>query len=357
MEDGKSNVFGSQAVSEEELVGQDLKSSLENDGKLTYDEAAKRVLTNKTIVANILKAVATEFKDIPIEQIRELLGKMGRGVTDAKIKCNPVEDVRTGMLTIKFDVNAYLVDPDLHINFEFNIEPQNKTRPGYSIYKRGVYYCSRMIARQLGPGDKDQYDKLHKCYSIWVCFHSDRVGKRNDILSYSFARDTDALISENIPEVFKADKDTDLAKLVYIFVPKVAEDIQTGVQKLLFGIFRNEPKMMQPYLTKTEYKAIIEEVITMGELETAMREESFEEGREEGRKEGRKEGREEGKIEGAVRMGITTVERLLKRSKSASSEEALEEALECAGITKKMWNRYKTLGSIDALLADIKSNG
>ncbi len=75
----------------------------------------------------------------------------------------------------------------------------------------------------------------------------------------------------------------------------------------------------------------------MGELEAAMR------------KAIKKDYLAEGIEIGELKNGIATVERMLKKS------ESLAKALEYADISEDLWNKYKALGSIDALIADIKS--
>lgn len=73
---------------------------------------------------------------------------------------------------IYFDVyfDAYVDKENERINLIFDTEIQNDFYPGYPIARRAGYYAARAITDQRGTVFKDQeYDKIRKVYSIWIC--------------------------------------------------------------------------------------------------------------------------------------------------------------------------------------------
>lgn len=55
-----------------------------------------------------------------------------------------------------------------------DIEAQNHFNPGYSMLKRGSFYCGRMISAQKETVFRNSdYNKLQKVYSIWLCIAPD----------------------------------------------------------------------------------------------------------------------------------------------------------------------------------------
>lgn len=50
----------------------------------------------------------------------------------------------------------------------FDLEMQREKSPGYPLVKRGIYYCSRMISRQLTNLTDADYGVLRPVYSVWI---------------------------------------------------------------------------------------------------------------------------------------------------------------------------------------------
>lgn len=313
----------------------DLNDVMHRPENITYDGLAKQVLSNKVVVAYILQELTEEFSSYSIEEIKAMLES---GVTAEKIKCSDIEDTHTGMLPIRFDVNTKIALSPL-IAVEVDIEPQRKLSPGYNIYKRGIYYICRMISRQLDAGDRIAYDKLHKCYSIWICFQED-MNSHISITKHRFTC-TDFLDESQPSERFSRrsiEQSTDLMELIYVYVPKKVTPKSTDLQRMLYAIFRKRIELIQPALTAEEYQAISKEVLSMGELEREIREEGRIEGREEGRIEGREEGRIEGRIEGREKGREEGREEGRERGREEGREEErarLIEKLRAKGMSEK----------------------
>lgn len=171
------------------------------DVNVQYDMQVKRVLSEKVILAWIIKNVTTEFEKMPINTIEECIEDNPR---ISIVKVNPGEtsqkesSVRkiTGISTednipeegsIYYDIRffAYVPESKMHIKLIVNLEAQKDFYPGYEIVTRGIFYGGRMISAQLDTEfEIPNYDGLKKVYSIWICMNAPKyIG--NAISSYS----------------------------------------------------------------------------------------------------------------------------------------------------------------------------
>ena len=167
-----------------------------------YDAAAKKLLSNKRVLANILKYFTKEFKDCTIKEIISCLtsdakvsrvskgskkseGPEGLGESegseeqvDDKIRLrldnagseSVSEKEGTRSFDVKFKVKLPNSDEDVEVII--NIEAQSKYNTGYRIEKRGTYYLSRLISSQYGVEFLgSDFNKLKKVYTIWICLN------------------------------------------------------------------------------------------------------------------------------------------------------------------------------------------
>jgi hypothetical protein len=87
-----------------------------------------------------------------------------------------------------FDIKFRVKVPNSNEEAELiiNIEAQGDSNPGYTLEKRGIYYLSRLISSQYNVDFvNSDFDKLKKCYSIWICNKSSKE-YQNTIAEYSF---------------------------------------------------------------------------------------------------------------------------------------------------------------------------
>ena len=162
----------------------------------SYDQLCKKLLSNKQILAWILKSCVAEFAECSIQDIAEKYIEGGTGITAVSVcpdECGEfiegavTEDITMMEGTIAFDIHfkAFRPDSDTSVSLIFNIEAQKDFYPGYPLIKRGVYYGSRLISSQCGTiFSNSHYEKINKVYSIWVCTNPPRY-RRNTIVSYS----------------------------------------------------------------------------------------------------------------------------------------------------------------------------
>ena len=156
--------------------------------KKAYDEACKRVLSERGIMAHILKACTEEFKDCDLQDIaqRYILGEPSISriavepeAISPRIESEQTEDKSGTEGTVYYDIRFHAVAPidGKRIQLIINLGAQNDFNPGYPLLKRAVYYCGRMISSQYGTVFvKSHYEKIQKVYSIWICTMPTKMG-------------------------------------------------------------------------------------------------------------------------------------------------------------------------------------
>lgn len=185
-----------------------MKNELSRDlsnaaNKIQYDTQCKKVLSEKIILAWILKRVAKEFAQLNLDEIQDCIEGTpeissisvypGRTNTE-KIAGMPNEDKIEGEGAIYYDIRffAYAPKSNEKIRMIINIEAQKSFYPGYEIVTRGIFYGARMISAQLGREfSESEYDGMKKVYSIWICMNAPKyIGnaiseyciRKNDVL-------------------------------------------------------------------------------------------------------------------------------------------------------------------------------
>ena len=167
--------------------------------KAQYDEAAKRLLAQKSILALILKHTAEEFMEMTEDEIEACIeGKpeiASMSVEPGEILKTEITGISTestvpGEGKITYDIRFVVYKPGKQqkIKLIINIEAQKKWDPGYAIVTRGIFYCARMISEQKHREfEKSDYDRIKKVYSIWICMNGP-AGEECGIASYRFTK-------------------------------------------------------------------------------------------------------------------------------------------------------------------------
>ncbi len=158
-----------------------LSQSLEiADTKAKYDAEVKNILSNRIILAWILKNIVTEFTNEPINSIIELIEgepdiasvPVYPGKTNKKISGMSTSDKIPNEGEITYDIRFFVYTPDKESRLKLiiNVEAQKDYTPGYDIVTRGVYYCARTISSQKETEfTGSNYNDIKKVYSIWIC--------------------------------------------------------------------------------------------------------------------------------------------------------------------------------------------
>ena len=165
------------------------------DDSAGYDAACKRVLSEKAILARIMKSCLEEYKNQDVDDIAEKYIEGQPQVSAVPVL--PDEDgtiisgmdtedksVREGTVTYDIRFRAVIPGSEERIALIINMEAQNDFYPGYPLIKRGIYYCCRMISSQHGREfTGSHYEKIKKVYSIWICMNPPKV-RENTISRY-----------------------------------------------------------------------------------------------------------------------------------------------------------------------------
>lgn len=216
------------------------------DQEAKYDAACKRLLSEKIILAWILKTCVREFNDYTTKDIAEhyIEGQPEVGTVPVspdetnggRISGTGVEDPSVTEGTVTYDIRFSAVVPVSGevIRLIINVEAQNDFYPGYPLLKRAIYYCGRMISSQYGTEfTKAHYEKVKKVYSIWICFNPPKK-RQNTITSYS-------MMEHNLAgDVHEPTAHYDLMTAVIICLGKPGDRNYGGILKLLDVLFSDE---------------------------------------------------------------------------------------------------------------------
>ena len=171
-----------------------LSTEIENavnaaDMDAQYDEKAKRLLSNKIILAHILSKTVDEFHGMNPEDIvpfiegEPLIGTVPvePGLTNAveekdgqRIVGMNTENMEINEGLIRFDIIFYVRMKDGRSQVIINLEVQKDEPSGYDILNRAVFYVSRLISSQKERDFvKTNYNDIRRVFSVWICLNMD----------------------------------------------------------------------------------------------------------------------------------------------------------------------------------------
>ena len=235
--------------------------------KAQYDEACKKVLAEKIILAWIMKHTMKEYAEYDVQGIVEnfIVGEPKVAETNVmpdetnapKIIGTGVEDTSITEGSITYDIQFHAIVPtsDEVVQMIINVEAQNDFYPGYPIIKRGIYYCARMISSQYGTVfTKSHYEKIQKVYSVWICMNPPKE-RNHTITGYS--------LTENhyVGKVKEKEEYYDLMNAVMICLGKKEEETEHELLRLLDVLLTSDKRA-------EEKKEILENVFQIPMTET-----------------------------------------------------------------------------------------
>ena len=225
--------------------------------KAQYDEACKKVLAEKIILAWIMKHTMKEYADYNVQEIMEnfIVGEpnvaeknvLPDETNTPRITGTGVEDttVTEGSITYDIQFRAILPCSDEKVQMIINVEAQNDFYPGYPIIKRGIYYCARMISSQYGTVfTKSHYEKIQKVYSVWICMNPPKE-RNNTITEYSLTE------KQHVGKVKEREEYYDLMNAIMICLGKRVEEAENELLHMLDVLLTSDKKA-------EEKKAILE---------------------------------------------------------------------------------------------------
>ena len=154
-----------------------------------YDESAKRLLGQKSILAQILVRTVDEFKGMNPRYVETLIEgepyisriPLEPGLTNQEVMRVKSGQRITGLNTenqehaeglVRFDIVFYVRMKDGLSQIIINVEAQKDEPQRYGILNRAVFYVSRLISSQKERDfENTEYDDIKRVYSIWVCMN------------------------------------------------------------------------------------------------------------------------------------------------------------------------------------------
>ena len=290
----------------------ELKNAVKaTDKDAQYDESAKRLLGQKSILAHILTKTVDEFRGMnPLEVVDYIEGKpyistvpIEPGLTNRVIeKCGEriigfnTENGEINEGLVRFDIVFYVRMRDGISQIILNVEAQKDDPGGYEILNRALFYVCRLISSQKERDfENSNYDDIKRVYSIWVC-----LNMKENTMSHVHLTKEDLIGSYN----WKGD--LELLNIVMIGLAKeLPEHSEVYELHRLLGALLSQKLTADEKLNiiETEYHIPMEttfreEVNIMCNLSQGIREAGIEEGLLIGREEGLLVGREEGMLAG-----------------------------------------------------------
>ena len=241
--------------------------------KADYDAACKRLLSEKIILAWIMKSCLEEFRDLDVNMIAETCIEDQPFVSEVPVSPDETGAVIQGIGqehssptegSVFFDIyfNAIVPGTGEVVQLIINVEAQANYYPGYPLLKRGVFYCGRMISAQGRTViTKSRYEKLRKVYSIWLCTAPPK-GRENTITRYR-------LTEENmVGDVHENVQNYDLLTLVMVCLGEKQGQNYDGILKLLDVLLSTDA-------TPAEKKQILQDEFNIPMTQTMDREVSL----------------------------------------------------------------------------------
>ena len=209
------------------------------DQNAQYDAACKRLLSQKIILAWIMKSCLEEYRDCDVRDIAEKYIEGQPQVSEVAVApdetnatkvrgISNVDATRTeGTITYDIRFLAFAPSNGELIQLIINVEAQGKFYTGYPLIKRAIYYCSRMISAQHGTEFiHDEYQNIKKVYSIFICMAPPK-NRQNSITRY---RLTEENLIGNVKEPVG---NYDLLSVVMVCLGGAEGENYDGVLKLL----------------------------------------------------------------------------------------------------------------------------
>lgn len=270
------------------------------NAEVQYDEYAKRILSNRYVLAWIIKSTVAEFEGVSVERIattciseeisiskvRVMPGETNRKEKQSRIVGTNTEDKVPGEGVVYYDIrfSAYAPEKDEAVKILLNIEAQKKYKLKYALVTRGIFYTARMLSAQLGTEfSASDYSGMSKVYSIWICMNApDYIG--NAISEYSIRKRD---IIGKIPDV-REDYDKLSVVMICLNGTKKGKEKGTGILELLNTLLATDMKVEEKGKILTEKYGIEvdegfgEEIGHMCNLGEGIREDALEEGIEQG---------------------------------------------------------------------------
>ncbi|WP_406039473.1 hypothetical protein [Succinimonas sp.] len=368
-------------------------------GQIRCDAAAKQVLSNKDILAIILREVVPEFKNCDKDFIKreclkdgvrvDLTPPDGDDATDTIVGLNtdevlllegrksydllfevlvPEENVkRPGRKKRKGARNAAASgkeaasssDEPEKVVLIVHLEIQQNTSPGYSLEKRAIFYNSLLMVKQQLLVKNFSYKKMRKVYSVWVCLNP-KNETQNCIYSLKYGpcgvsqrtykKKKRIYVDESEKRLKKITEknDYDMSEIIFIHVPNYFPDDEKPVIKMLGTLFSRQKtvaerkKILENEFGVAMTKNLGEGIDTMCNIGEALFKEGEAKGKAKGKAEGIKIGEKKGEKRGEKKGIVKTLLRAIV-SNVKHYGVTNEQAMANLGIPENEYEKYNKL--------------
>lgn len=157
------------------------------DQDAPYDRSAKRLLSNKHILAYILITLISDFKGMPAREAEKYIegdvyvntvpiepGLTNKAETSSKkgdkIVGFNTEDGEVHEGIIRYDIIFYVRLRDGLAQIIVNIEMQKDKPSEYKLLNRAIFYVCRLVSSQKERDfANSNFDDIKRVYSVWIC--------------------------------------------------------------------------------------------------------------------------------------------------------------------------------------------
>lgn len=304
---------GNESMDNDSTIGTVLEK---HTASKAYDTYCKKILSNKQILANIMRGCVPEYSNMNLDEIVDCIEPSSNN-DDYSINGLNTDDLSIDGALIKYDVLFEAKLPGTKndkIGLIINIEAQNNHNPGYPLVSRALYYCSRLLARQKNMENgftHSNFGDIKKVYSIWIC--TSPTKKMGGIINkYSIKE-------ECLGKEIKENKEAyDLLQVVILYPEQEYnyDDDNHSLLELLNILFmaKMDAKNRKMQLSKNYgimVSKIEKEVMEMCNLSQYHVEKGIQEGLEKGIQEGIEKGIEKG----AIKARIEDIKSLMRNLK------------------------------------------
>ncbi len=163
--------------------GEITKNTSRQETKYSHDKSMKGLLKFTNFTGFLLSRVIKELEGISLEEFKRCTG--GReflGQESTEYGSPETKDIRLD-LVIEYDNSGELrlrIDTEPQTSQESYSEERDES---YSLIARAVYYGAVLLATELQT--EEEYHKIRKVYSVWICYERPVPGIREPVLRYS----------------------------------------------------------------------------------------------------------------------------------------------------------------------------
>ena len=301
-----------------------------NADHISYDAVCKHLLSEKSILAWIMKYCVSECREMAIEDIARCIE------ASPSVSVTPVfpDEKNTTLIngmntvnisrdegTVVFDILfAAMIPLPKPMRLIINVETQADFNPHYPLSSRAEYYSARLISSQKGREfTNSHYGDIKKVYTIWICTDPPEY-RKNSIYR------TSVMMKGRSGRMGRLIKGYGLQRTVFVLLGDEEEKEAEGVLRLLDVLFRSEKSSEErKRILEEEFDIVMNEDMEMEVRHMCNLSKGVENrGIRKGIIQGREEGREEEKLDSIRNVMDTlglTMEQAMQALKIPKSEQ------------------------------------